>query len=143
MFDNVICEVELPDGWKPDVTSGENYFFQTKSFEQTMDTYKITADGRLEVFEYNIVDTGRWYRFEKDDEGNPLRVEYDEKPEGNDLFGPYPIMKRINEQWVEIHYRDGSKYSDRFNFYSSDKDGNWHEYFATFDNGQLIELKGK
>lgn len=41
MFDEVICEVPLPDGWKHPV-------FQTKDFEDPyLDKYVIRADGRL------------------------------------------------------------------------------------------------
>ena len=41
MFDEVICEVPLPDGWKHPI-------FQTKDFEDPyLDKYVIRADGRL------------------------------------------------------------------------------------------------
>lgn len=41
MFDEVICEVDLPDGWKHPV-------FQTKDFEDPyLNKYVIRADGRL------------------------------------------------------------------------------------------------
>lgn len=41
MFDEVICEVPLPDGWRHPV-------FQTKDFEEPyLDKYIIRADGRL------------------------------------------------------------------------------------------------
>jgi hypothetical protein len=41
MFDEVICELPLPDGWKHPV-------FQTKDFEDPyLDKYVIRADGRL------------------------------------------------------------------------------------------------
>lgn len=41
MFDEVICEMPLPDGW-------EHPVFQTKDFEDPyLDKYVIRADGRL------------------------------------------------------------------------------------------------
>lgn len=41
MFDDVICEVELPDG-KPNKCG-----FQTKDLDCQLDKYTITKDGRL------------------------------------------------------------------------------------------------
>jgi hypothetical protein len=41
MFDEVICELPLPDGW-------EHPVFQTKDFDEPyLDKYVIRADGRL------------------------------------------------------------------------------------------------
>lgn len=44
MFDDVICEAPLPDGYE-----GR---FQSKDFDCELATYKITADGRLLRREY-------------------------------------------------------------------------------------------
>lgn len=41
MFDDVVCEAPLPDGFV------SKNGFQTKSFDSLMDTYTITKDGRL------------------------------------------------------------------------------------------------
>jgi len=50
MFDWVICEAELPDEFvvKDDIYGDGT--FQTKDFDNFMDTLKITKDGRLEIF---------------------------------------------------------------------------------------------
>lgn len=46
MFDDVICEAKLPDGFVSD--NG----YQTKDFECVLATFKITAEGRLVRREY-------------------------------------------------------------------------------------------
>ena len=48
MFDDVLCEQPLPDGYE-----GE---FQSKDFECLLDTYKISAEGRLLRREYEWVE---------------------------------------------------------------------------------------
>src|SRR3990167_1568788 len=48
MFDDVLCEAPLPDGYE-----GE---FQTKDLECTLTTYKITTEGRLLSREYEWED---------------------------------------------------------------------------------------
>ena len=42
MYDNVICDMPLPDGYTPDCQD-----FQTKFFDCELETYRITKDGKL------------------------------------------------------------------------------------------------
>lgn len=47
LFDNVICEYPLPDGWE----HMQHYTFQTHSLNDRGDIYRIGADGMLYVRE--------------------------------------------------------------------------------------------
>lgn len=60
MFDNVRCEVALPDGF-------EGRGLQTKDFGCTMATITITEDGRL------VTDQRDWWR---EDEAEPLDLQF-------------------------------------------------------------------
>lgn len=121
MFDYVECEVDLPDGIKPE---GLAYPFQTKDFESVMMTFRITKEGRLffndKIWEY--------------------AGEYDPgwtKPKGTKI----PRYEVVKEEWVEWHTPRGTHFHGEFNFYTSGKvDGIWHEYIAVFDHGQLKEI---
>ena len=63
MFDDVVCEVPLPDG-KP----GKH--FQTKDFEAPyLEKYTITADGRL-------FRDKPWWERKKDDPPDPSDMNY-------------------------------------------------------------------
>jgi hypothetical protein len=46
MFDEIICDYPLP-GEPPEFVRDPGHVFQTKSLDSTLDTYTITADGRL------------------------------------------------------------------------------------------------
>lgn len=120
MFDYVECEVELPDAF---VVEDQRYCFQTKNFENTMDTFRITKEGRLfyleKIWEY--------------------LGEYDPgwtKPKGTKI----PKYEVVREEWVEWHTHRGTPFHGEFNFYTSDKNKNWHEYIAIFEHGQLAKI---
>lgn len=116
MFDDIRCEVPLPDGW-------EHPSFQTKSLDCEMALYRITADGRLEreVFELEPDGPPGPHPFFKD-------------------WKDHQPMKRANERWEPQEF-----HGDLF-FYSYAGDINgpdgieWHEYRARFTEGRLSSL---
>jgi hypothetical protein len=115
MFDRIEVEVPLPDGWDPKTDGADHGELQTKDLECLLLDYRITAEGRLEVMAV------RW-----------------EPVEGRDEFGP--VLRRVEEGWREWHERDGRRFSGRINFYGSERARRWHEYTATFEDGQLREI---
>jgi hypothetical protein len=78
MFDKVICEVPLPDGWKPEASD-----LQTKDFECCLTTIKISSDGKLHRLEW---------------ESEPYDLD---EP---DWLGMTKGLRRINERWAEIWF---------------------------------------
>lgn len=117
MFDNVICKHPLPDNYTGEV-------FQTKDLDCGLDTYRITADGRLELQRQEMVPDGprkpHWFMPEHD----------------------YQPMKVAKEWWEPIpHHGD-------LNFYRLEGDANdprgpderWHEYTARFTEGALTRI---
>jgi hypothetical protein len=119
MFDDIACYMRLPDGW-------ENEWFQTKSLDCLLDQYRITADGRLEVF-----------RFETEKVGEPK--EHPFFPDRKD----WQEYRRINERWEEV---EPAFHGDLY-FYSSEPGqdggrwaGQWHEYRARFTEGRVTSL---
>ena len=126
MYDHVIPEHPLPDGHDP---AGEEY--QTKDTPaQFLDTYKITAEGRLE---HELCDV--------EDRSDP-RAEGFER-----MFG---MMTRVNRRWENVSFHGD------LTFYTSNVSGTsgvgvvtsdnkppvYREYTALFKDGQLIDIRG-
>ena len=123
MFDQVTCEMPLPDGYT--VQDGDH--FQTKSFANLLDDYRIREDGTLEVWRYNTVPNGvypdDWH---------------------TDFLRGQPRWMFTNAHW-ELVIGSGEFY-----FYDYDRRGllplaphdrtRWHEYRATFVDGRVIEI---
>lgn len=108
MFDVVKCEVPLPDGY-----TGE---LQTKSFDSTLATISIRADGRLliEEVEYERMPPSAWPP---------------SKPRRPGLLGE---LRRKSSQWRDMNFHG------EFTFYGSDNEtGKWHSYVARFTHGQF------
>jgi hypothetical protein len=115
MFDYVICEVPLPDGWKPDE-------LQSKDFDCSMTNIRISAEGRLLIERYES------YTVPKED-----RLYPDAKPGSiEEICG---ILGRRNHRWEDLNFHGD------FNFYGGAFKNDWHEYMARFTEGQLVSIR--
>lgn len=115
MFDYVICEVPLPDGWEPDE-------LQSKDFDCTMTKVRISAEGRLEIERYESYD-----------------VPKAERPYPNAEPGSFEeicgIWGKRNRHWEDLNFHGD------FNFYGGGFKNDWHEYLARFTEGQLVRIR--
>ena len=137
IYDNIHCEYPLPG--LDDPTKIE---FQTKSLDTFFDNYRITAEGKLEIEEYDVED-----RSDPNAEGIAK------------LFG---CMTRIPQGWKPVEF------TGIVNFYGDANSGNlflvsfgeegkvemlgedgtpvpkpkaeWFEFNVTFDHGTLTSL---
>lgn len=134
MFDYVVCEAPLPDGWKP----GE---LQSKDFDCSMTTVRISAEGRLLIERYES------YTVPKEDRPYP------DAEEGSleEICG---IWGKRNRRWEDLNFHGD------FNFYGDEpigervltktasgtsyyqQDRRWHEYTARFTEGRLVRITG-
>ena len=120
MFDHVIVEVPLPDGWRP-----PNDALQTKDFDNAMVTMKISASGRLlekngsawtddadriDLPQYRDLNFHGWMRF----------YGSDPRPEG--------ARKIQNSRWLTEADEDCGPYV-------------LHDYRAKFTDGQLMLIE--
>lgn len=109
MFDIIKCEISLPDGSSP-----ENREFQTKSLENVMAYYVITAKG--ELYEE------RW------------DVEWVE--ENTRWLGGY--MRNVEGTYRREYLTD---FHGDIIFYDSQKIGEvWRDYYARFTDGRLTRM---
>lgn len=122
MFDEIKCEVPLPDGW-----SG---LMQTKDFECDMSLHTITADGRLvlEILE-------RYEDVPKEQRPHP-------HADDDSLLGLCGCLKRITSQ-------KESDFHGVITMYGSEEIGTddkgyprykSHRYRAKFTDGRLVEI---
>lgn len=112
MFDWVRVEVQLPDNY-PDEERREREF-QTKEFDNIMQTYVITNKGELyrECYEYEWIED-----------------------ETRQLFGGY--MKEIEGSYR----REYLDFHGDLRFYSGSKyNGKWRDYYARFTEGKLTKI---
>ncbi len=114
MFDYIICEATLPDGWQPG-----KIVFQTKDFDRDLVTHIITKDGRLLLERIDAV-------HEVPQSERPY-------PDADGILGIIGCMRTE----TSLHE---SNFHGRFRFYTHDADGNRHEYEAKFTNGKLDEI---
>jgi hypothetical protein len=113
MFDNVICEHALPDGYDP-----TEEWFQTKDTPtQALDTYKITADGQLLYEEHDVEDRS--------------------DPNATGLARLRGMATRVNKRWVPADFHGALR------FYTFDRDDAdvWREYVALYDHGKLLKIE--
>jgi hypothetical protein len=113
MFDDIVVEQPLPDAGAANVNG-----WQTKDLDCTMDTYRITAEGRLMEEVYRTEDRS------------------DKTAAPGTLASIRGIWTKIHEGWRDMNYHGV------LNFYghvgSSYDPASWYEYNATFTNGQLV-----
>ena len=128
LYDNIKCEVPLPNGW----IAGE---LQTKDFNCEMVTHTITKEGRL------LLDNGYWKDVPKDERGYPDASDDDIKS----LYGcicHVPKMEDTNFHGIVkfgglevIRYEPHEKYGPKGRpIYKS------HDYLAKFTDGKLVEI---
>lgn len=117
MYDNVHCEMELPEGAR------RVQEWQTKSFDAPMlGHYRIKADGLLFLDKWHV----------ETKEGAPPR--------------PHPGDRAVfdwHDQWV-VRVNDPSEelpFTGAIEFYGNDPDDTWWEFIALFDEGRCIKLK--
>ncbi len=104
MYDELICEMPLPDGFKPTDK------FQTKSLDNVLDQYTITAEGELWCEPYPWVETESANR-------KPERVLY--------------------HGWISFHTGSITPY-DREK--PNARLQAWLEYDAKFTDGKCVEI---
>lgn len=111
MFDNLKCETKLPDN-----SPTKNRLFQTKSFDNTMSTYVITAKGHLyeESWKY------RWV----DDDNHFLKGYLATIP---DSF----TMRHLTDYHGDIIFYDSKPMKE---------DRVWRDYYARFTDGRLSRM---
>ncbi len=126
MFDNIDCEFPLPG--VPDDTVLND--FQTKSFENRLEVYTITKDGRLihHRTKYESVPEEERPYF-----GTP-------KWEDGTLFQLCGCMKTLSDGDVELDI------TDTIRFYTSTGDYDegtfvWWEFEARFENGRMVKIR--
>ncbi|KXB32505.1 hypothetical protein AT959_02130 [Dechloromonas denitrificans] len=115
MFDNIRCEVPLPDDFEGDP------LFQTKDFERVLATHVIRGDGLY-------LDDGHYETVPKAERPNP------DAADGTleDLKGSLRWAPNL------VHHPEAHGI---VNFYGDDAAGTLHEYEAKFMDGQLIGIK--
>lgn len=115
MFDNIRCEVPLPDGFEGDP------LFQTKDFECVLATHAIREDGLY-------LDDGHYETVPKAERPNP------DAEEGTleDLKGSL--------RWVPNLARHSEAHGTII-FYGDDAAGKRHDYEAKFTDGELIGIR--
>ena len=128
MFDWVRCEAPLPD------PPGEKHSgFQTKDLDCSMDTYRITVDGRLEL--EKIV-------------SEPVPEAERPPPPGPEAsifeklqaIGGY--YREVSRSWVDQNHHGYLKFYTSTSLPSAEgrPTYNWHEYRAKFTDGRLVEI---
>lgn len=114
MFDYIICEVPLPDGF--------DGLLQTKDFDDPyMEKYTINSQGRLirhYIASWDDVPEEQWKYVGATD---PLHQLWHEQSKRKPIF-------------AEVD----TNYHGMLNFYGGEQD--WHEYDAKFTDGNLVEI---
>jgi hypothetical protein len=124
MYDYIKCEHPLPDGFDPSKIQ-----WQTKdTYEQYLETYTISADGRL------LYDAGHYESVPK------AERPYPDAPEGS-LTALAGSMRRVVDTPAVPQDFHGDIY-----FYGTEGDFNapegyvWREYRARFSEGKLLRI---
>jgi hypothetical protein len=138
MYDTIICEYPLPDGWQP----GSQHGFQTKSLFNRMDSFTITKDGDL--IQHYVE-----YEATPEEEMPYYGTDKWDKPFGK-LVGSIRVVKGSEKDLIfgyngviifysfEGEHGDGCAPLD--SGCSNDCTFKWHEYSAQFLNGKLQSL---
>lgn len=127
MFDTIKCKYPLPDPQLQDCD------FQTKSLENLMDRYTITADGKLVWHMCKLVDVP--------EEERTAYAEYGNTPE----WDTWKWIGSMRSVPVEDRILDDYHGDIYFGMFDPDKQKNgvheWVEYQARFTDGQLQWIK--
>jgi hypothetical protein len=115
MFDDLICERMMPDGF-----DGRGAGFQTKDLDCELATYTITDAGRLVSDDCHYEETP--------DHERPY-------PDAKDWRRAVGCVKRV----VDRPNVDRN-YHGYLRFYTSDEQNKWHEYTAKFTDGTLVDI---
>lgn len=125
MYDEIIVEYPLKE-----YEFLQNEVFQTKDFDNLMDTYKITKDGRLllEEVEYEPVPEEKrpYYGTEQWDK--------------NPLFQVIGAVKRDTLGWRDTNYHGIIKFYT-LHKKANDKERRWYEFKSKFTNGNLEKIE--
>lgn len=139
MFDYVKCDLPLPDGWD---MANDYVGLQSKDFDCTMTTIRITAEGRLLIERYET------YVVPKEERDYP-----DAKPGSwQEVCG---MLGKRDRRWEDLNYHGDFEFGgleDLKDDYWVDAprhtNGGWmqkryrhHDYIARFNDGQLVWLK--
>lgn len=125
MYDEIIVEYPL-EGYE----FLQNKIFQTKDFDNLMDIYKITKEGRLllEEVEYEPVPEEKrpYYGTEQWDK--------------NPIFQIIGALKRNSLGWKDTNYHGIIRFYTLYKE-TDDKERRWYEFEAKFTDGNLEKLE--
>lgn len=121
MFDDIKCDMPLPNGF-----TGQH--FQSKDLDCCMDSYHITAGGRLLKRYVDRVEPVSEDQWEHVGATDPLRQIWHEQSKTKKVYA-----------WRDTNFHG------MLNFYThegsmGDGTWKWHEYNAKFTDGQLVEI---
>lgn len=127
MFDYIKCEYPVPD------TEVQHHSFQTKDFNNLMDTYTISNEGRLIYHKTKTVEVPKeerpyWGKPEWDEDG---------------LFSLIGSQRNIPVADIDMDFHGILNFYTYIGDVNSDSDYVWYEYNAKFTEGQLVELTRK
>lgn len=111
-----LSKLPISDKEKADL-SGES--FQTKDFDCTMTEIYITEDGKLT--------RNNWTYETVPEEERPY-------PNGEGLFGIMGSLRRVNERIEPIPFHG------IFCFYGIGHSEKWYEFYAKFNDGNLVTI---
>lgn len=138
MYDNVRCEYPLPG-----IADPAKIEFQTKSMDTLFETYRITAEGKLEAEDYDLEDqsdpnakgfmrfVGSCTRIPKG--WNPVDFTGTLNFYGNENSGNLFLISFEGEGSVEMLDENGEPIPR--------PKAEWFEFDATFDKGTLISVE--
>ncbi len=123
MFDEIICEHELPGGFR----YGVGHRFQTKSFDCTLSEYHITKTGKIIAEDWHYEFVPKEKRPYPDDDG---------------LLGVCGMLKKV------VRERYFLEYTGRMSFYTlidvpvgNETERQFHEFEARFEGGMLQDIQ--
>lgn len=121
MYDDIKCEVPLPDDYTP-----KDGVFQTKDFDCELTTYTITKDGRLVSDDWHYEDVPPAERPHPDSDG---------------LLGLIgSIRKVVDRPSVDRNFHGTFRFYDYEGNPNSRKPMIPHVYSAKFTDGKLVEI---
>jgi hypothetical protein len=126
MFDNIKCEYPLPGA----PIKVQDDIFQTKDFDNAMDDYTITKEGRL-ILHKKVYE-------EVPEEERP----YYGKPEWEKpLFKVFGCVKSRPVADIDIQHHGYIRIYTILNRSDDDARGEWYEYALKFTDGKLESVE--